>query len=155
MPTVHYGDGPAHIVPCFLFLCCYSLTPGIFVAAALPTLQVGLLHTDVRAENISCSAHKNYYFLLDLELVCRQDEVPFNLRHWTQDVLVDGRYTPASDISSLGCVVTKWAACAESTEGKDVLLLLQTRAAMQQRSAVEVLALAAPWFTAQGVTLSG
>ena len=73
-------------------------------ASILPlALQAGFVHRDLRWENIACDISQQRYFLLNLELCDHADKrPPFNLTSWDSNTLVDGRYTQASDLHSLG-----------------------------------------------------
>lgn len=116
-------------------------------------LQVGLVHRDVRDSNFTCDFKKEEYFLLDLEL-CGPSGLPtFIASHWdTRNTLVEGRYTPQSDIYDFGLLLNKWAApCVTSPEGQSFLQLLLTPACDQALSADELLAAADPWFKSLGL----
>jgi hypothetical protein len=67
----------------------------------------GLVHRDVRLENLGCDASRRRYFLLDLETVAKVDEVPAcRLRAWDGDTLDAGAagdvFGFAGDVRCLG-----------------------------------------------------
>lgn len=63
----------------------------------------GFVHRDLRWENNACDIFRQRYFLLDLELCDHaNNRPPFNLASWDSNTLVDGQYTQASDLHSLG-----------------------------------------------------
>jgi hypothetical protein len=101
------------------------------------------VHRDVREPNVSCDIHKEYYFWLDLELVCALDNVPQKrLGHWPEAALVAGRYTAQSDIYCLGMVLHKWASactCPLSAAGSAFLRSLLVPACEQRLGAKELL----------------
>jgi hypothetical protein len=62
---------------------------------------------------------------------------------------VDGRYTTASDIHSLGVVLNQWASGLVVTEaGARFLELLRMPAGQQHRTAAELLQAGVAWFDA-------
>ncbi len=107
------------------------------------------MHRDLRWANGACDIDKERYFLLDLELCAEIDKEPsFNLRSWGKYALVDGRYTAASDLHSLGRMLHKLKATIVSKEGKDFVADLCRPAREQKQSAEQLLSHA--WIRCQG-----
>lgn len=81
------------------------------------------MHRDLRWENVACHLGKLRYYLLDLELCARAGSRPtFILHGWDGATLVDGSYTPASDLHCLGLMLqAKCASLITSSEGKAFL----------------------------------
>lgn len=107
------------------------------------------MHRDLRWANGACDIDKERYLLLDLELCAEIDKEPsFNLRSWGKYALVDGRYTAASDLHSLGRMLHKLKATIVSKEGKDFVADLCRPAREQKQSAEQLLSHA--WIRCQG-----
>ena len=108
------------------------------------------VHRDLRWENGACDLTKTRYFLLDLELCAKINKKPsFNLQSWDSDTLVDGRYTVASDLHSLGRMLCELQAIIVSEEGRSFLAELCRPAQEQQKSAEQLMSHA--WIKCQGV----
>ena len=108
------------------------------------------MYRDLRWENGACDLTKTRYFLLDLELCAKINEKPrFNLQSWDSETLVDGLYTVASDLHSLGRMLCELAAIIVSEEGRSFLAELRRPAREQQKSAEQLMSHA--WIRCQGV----
>lgn len=104
------------------------------------------MHRDIRWDNFACSPGppaKRRWFLLDLETCAPADEKPaaaFEPAGWTQETLVNGLYTRASDLYQLGLAVRpRCEGVVESQAGKAFLKAILTPPAKQTRSAEALL----------------
>ncbi len=104
-------------------------------------LQAEAVHRDLRWENVACDLSKLRYYLLDLETCARADRRPtFISRSWDNATLVDGSYTPASDLHCLGLMLhAKCVNLITSSEGKAFLQDLGGPASELQSSAAQLL----------------
>ena len=95
-------------VDCSYICCIWLLHRCLRLALLKPPIpplapQAGFVHRDLRWENNACDIFRQRYFLLDLELCDHaNNRPPFNLASWDSNTLVDGQYTQASDLHSLG-----------------------------------------------------
>ena len=97
-------------------------------------LQSKHVYRDLRWENGACDLTKTRYFVLDLELCAKINEKPrFNLQSWDSETLVDGLYTVASDLHSLGRMLCELAAIIVSEEGRSFLAELRRPAGSSKR----------------------
>ena len=70
--------------------------------------QAGYVHRDIRWPNVACDALQQRYFLLDLEMCAKMDQVPtaaVAVQQWDVNTLVHGHYTAASDLYQLGLLL--------------------------------------------------
>jgi hypothetical protein len=114
--------------------------------------QACYVHRDLRWENCACDLSWRY-FLLDLELCAPAGQQPsFRLVGWSDDALVAGCYTPASDLHQLGLLLQSvLPAGTLSTEARAFLAALAWPAAtleQQQRTAHTLLQ--SPWIGCAG-----
>ena len=109
------------------------------------------MYRDLRRENTACSATSpRRWYLLDLEC-CAPDgkqAPPVLCTSWMKDVLVDGLFTAASDLTLLGLMLGDWADCVASDAGHDFLAAVRVPAQQQQQSAMQLLT--HPWLCCKG-----
>jgi hypothetical protein len=107
--------------------------------------QAGFCHRDVRWANVACSYDRRDYFLLDLEMCAPLDTdsaALSRLVRWPEDVLVGGRYTAASDLYCLGCLLEdcpRFPRFQFSAAGRDLFGRLRRPVGQQCDSAGQLL----------------
>lgn len=117
----------------------------------------GLVHRDVRLDNLGCDASRRRYFLLDLETVTPAGSRPVcHLRAWDGDTLDAGAgggdvFTPAGDVRCLGRLLRE-AAAAVSDLSSEATAFLEAlgRPAGGKRMNASASALCEPWLHCAG-----
>mmetsp|Transcript_2849 Transcript_2849/g.6251 ORF Transcript_2849/g.6251 Transcript_2849/m.6251 type:complete len:554 (+) Transcript_2849:392-2053(+) len=114
--------------------------------------KAGLVHRDLRWDNTACSAGVPRWFLLDLEMCTDEGEEapPGRPRGWTSDTLVEGRYTHASDLYSLGNMLSNYAHRVSSPGGQAFMAAIMRLPQEQRQSAQELLSDHAAWLHCAG-----